>query len=283
VCKQRQLKRSCASGQATVEYVLLIGITVILVLGIVYQFNSAFRGFADQLFVGEDSYLACLIKTGTLPFEAGDTCEQPHFDLKSGKTKLGGVASGGSGAGGSGAGAGGRDGDAAKNKTASAGAGRVREGGGGGVPLSRADSGFGGQYGNLAGDTGGAGGKKSGSGDGDYTGSDKVSSTVGGLGESGKSGDRDGLRPGYVPLSGAQGKASRKSGVDKIPTNERDLKTAREIAIEKERKRASLEADEKGFTFGWFFKIVLIVALIFAILFFVGSQFVAVVRGSQRE
>jgi hypothetical protein len=52
------------SGQATLEYVLLLFIVTSLIFGTVYQFNDAFRQFASNYF---GSYLSCLLETGELP------------------------------------------------------------------------------------------------------------------------------------------------------------------------------------------------------------------------
>ena len=56
-----------AAGQATVEYTLLLVVIVGIILGALYQFNTAFKVWAESYFGGSNSYLACLLQTGTLP------------------------------------------------------------------------------------------------------------------------------------------------------------------------------------------------------------------------
>lgn len=55
-------------GQGVVEYILVLVVTVMLVLGVVYQLNSAFRIWSENYF---GSYLACLLETGELPNMGG--------------------------------------------------------------------------------------------------------------------------------------------------------------------------------------------------------------------
>lgn len=52
------------SGQAVIEYLLILVVTVGITLGVVLQFNKAFQTFADNYF---GNYLACLLETGELP------------------------------------------------------------------------------------------------------------------------------------------------------------------------------------------------------------------------
>lgn len=52
------------SGQAIIEYVLILVVTVSLILGGLYQLNSAFKTWANNYF---GNYLACLLESGELP------------------------------------------------------------------------------------------------------------------------------------------------------------------------------------------------------------------------
>lgn len=52
------------SGQAIVEYVLILVVTVTLVLGGLYSLNSAFKSWANNYF---GNYIACLLESGELP------------------------------------------------------------------------------------------------------------------------------------------------------------------------------------------------------------------------
>jgi hypothetical protein len=55
-------------GQAIVEYVLVLVVAVSIILGGIYQLNSAFKVWANNYF---GNYLACLLETGELPSLGG--------------------------------------------------------------------------------------------------------------------------------------------------------------------------------------------------------------------
>jgi hypothetical protein len=76
------------SGQAIVEYILVLVVTVAIVLGGVYQLNSAFKAWSKTYF---GDYIACLLETGELPNIGGSPgdstiCQQVFspFDPKGG-------------------------------------------------------------------------------------------------------------------------------------------------------------------------------------------------------
>jgi len=88
------------AGQAVLEYILVLVITVSIILGILYQFNDAFKNFLDSYF---GDYIACLLETGELPSLGGAgpnqaECVSPYsqFSLDSG-TSLKPSGSGGEG------------------------------------------------------------------------------------------------------------------------------------------------------------------------------------------
>ncbi len=56
------------SGQGTIEYVLILVVAVAIILGLMYQLNTAFRSWANSYF---GDYLACLLETGELPTIGG--------------------------------------------------------------------------------------------------------------------------------------------------------------------------------------------------------------------
>lgn len=63
-------------GQAIVEYILVLAVVVLLVLGLAYQFNASFRVYLDNMF---GNYIACLLETGELPALGGGqggVCEE---------------------------------------------------------------------------------------------------------------------------------------------------------------------------------------------------------------
>lgn len=97
------------SGQGTVEYLLVLATSVVIIGTIIYQYNSAFKVFAESYFGG---YVACLMEVGELPGAAEGVCDFQKFDLAKGDPstlKGEGGAGGASGQGGSG-------GDTAKNR-----------------------------------------------------------------------------------------------------------------------------------------------------------------------
>ncbi len=56
------------SGQGITEYILILVVTVAMVLGGMYQLNNAFKTWAQNYF---GNYLACLLETGELPTISG--------------------------------------------------------------------------------------------------------------------------------------------------------------------------------------------------------------------
>lgn len=56
-------------GQAVIEYILLLIIIVSIILGVLYQFNDAFKNFLQSYF---GDYIACLLETGELPSLGGN-------------------------------------------------------------------------------------------------------------------------------------------------------------------------------------------------------------------
>ena len=78
------------SGQAMLEYILVLFVVVSIALGIIYQFNDSFRSKLNTYF---GDYLACLIETGELPSLGSDSgvsqgeCDAgfDNFDPRSGR------------------------------------------------------------------------------------------------------------------------------------------------------------------------------------------------------
>ncbi|MCC6138409.1 MAG: hypothetical protein IT287_07230 [Bdellovibrionaceae bacterium] len=103
------------SGQAVVEYILVLVVTIGILLGVMYQFNEAFKKYVQSYF-GE--YVACLLETGELPALGGgdgtsaEMCSASFepFSLKNGRPFISSDSSGSGGR--SGAGSGRRSGSA---------------------------------------------------------------------------------------------------------------------------------------------------------------------------
>lgn len=77
------------NGQATLEYVLLLFITVTLCAGLLLKFSVGFKSFAQNL-LGE--YVECLLEAGELPALGTDQqseCDYNKLVLGAGKNNLG--------------------------------------------------------------------------------------------------------------------------------------------------------------------------------------------------
>lgn len=58
------------SGQAVVEYILVLVVTVGIILGVMYQFSDAFKKYVASYF---GDYIACLLETGEMPSLGGES------------------------------------------------------------------------------------------------------------------------------------------------------------------------------------------------------------------
>lgn len=72
------------SGQAIIEYILVLTVVVSILLGVMWQFNDGFRKFTNAYF-GE--YLACLLELGELPALGGTSSGQCVLDWEKGVAK----------------------------------------------------------------------------------------------------------------------------------------------------------------------------------------------------
>lgn len=108
------LKSHNQKGQATIEVILLGLVAVIVILGLVYRFNTAFRKYTVDLY---GTYYRCLLETGELP-GTRSVCRdrETRFNIANGSMLVrdgssdpsgGGGGSGGSGSGSDGSGSGG--------------------------------------------------------------------------------------------------------------------------------------------------------------------------------
>lgn len=142
------LKSHNQKGQATIEVILLGLVAVIVILGLVYRFNTAFRKYTVDLY---GTYYRCLLETGELP-GTRSVCRdrETRFNIASGSMLVrdgssdpdgsggggggsggsGGSGSGGSGSGGGGSGSGG--GSSGRNNSGSGGSDSGSGGSGGG-------------------------------------------------------------------------------------------------------------------------------------------------------
>ena len=286
------LRKNKEQGQAFVEYLLLLIIVLVLGFGLFYQFNSAFRQYlaGEGGLFGKSGYLECLVRSGQLPFATNLPADQekcsltPMEDFHKMKPKISGGLSGGGGSGLSGSSNSGSGNGS--NSSANQGGSPASDGKPSGrtVPASAADSG-GGAFKGLSKDPNQSGaGTRAGnkSTNESYTGSDKVSSANGGGGDGGQD-SSDSLRPRFFADQklGSGGTVKSASG-KAIPASERDLKSKDLIDAEAKQKRKLSMQDDEPFTFGASLRWIAIVLIIFFILFFVGTQLIAISRGQKR-
>ncbi len=100
--KARPRILSNQGGQAVLEYILVLFVVVAILLGSLYQMNSAFKVWAENYF---GSYLSCLLETGELPAlggsvgPAGGVCNELYepFSIDKGRPLLASSQGGGGG------------------------------------------------------------------------------------------------------------------------------------------------------------------------------------------
>lgn len=285
-------------GQAVFELILLLTVAAILVAGLTAQFFTPFGDWTRRMFSGEDSYLHCLIRYGILPGGESAECEPPTFEggeaLAARSTTLPQVSAG-AGRGSSSVGTRNRRGAARSGGGGQSGSRRRTTGSGNNRGASNADTGpkRGGPGGiasanNRRGGSsfgGGSGSSRSaGAGEEDlYTGSDKSSSLSADFSGVRNSSNKKRIRT--APVGGQlDDQAQSKKGAAKQKGRGRGQKkkTATALVAQPKRKVAQ-EMKEESFGFGKMLRFVLILALLFAIIFFVGSQIFAVARGGGRR
>lgn len=267
-------------GQGTIEYILVLIVAVTIILGGLYQLNSAFRVFADNYF---GDYLACLLETGELPSMGGGNgpttseCNQSYkpFSLADGRPQVG-------------SGVGGDEGefsnDGSKDgKKSAAGAGNPSSGST--IVANVGDSSMGGRGGSTrfrASKAGGAGDEGSEDKDGAYTGSGAVTNLSGY--ESG-SVVRIPLRS-SEKIRGSAADEEEKQKEKKTKVSEQNMATLKKtgpqlIKVERKLASESKSGDIEEFTFGKMFRMLIIIAIIIAIIIFIGGQIMQVSKSME--
>ncbi len=260
------------AGQALLEYILLLVIALGLLGGIIYQFNTAFQKYANAYFVGSGSYLGCLVKNGILP-DGGDNseaCQKPSFNLQVGQIKPGsGASSGGSSPGKKSP----SNGEHASSTAGAGGSsGRANEHSSGLIPINSSSG-----KGALAAAAKSA--EKPGA-----TGSDGYSTSAqqGEGWEGNHSSSRGSSRRRAMVEADDQEWGNKKQNVT-VPANNKDLVAARDPAFEKSKRIQGVNGEaDTTFSFGNILKYLLIAAIVFMIIFFLGSQVVAVTRSRRK-
>ena len=268
------------SGQAVVEYVLLLIVVTLIAGGALYKFSTAFQSFATSYF---GNYLACLLESGELPAlgsdgssakGSGGICNDSFkaFSMADGRPANGN----GGGTGASGDGAGGASGK--KN-------GNTTNGGGGGSGDSTKVGGLNGSFGRANGrpvsaiEKGGAGKDEAAPGD----------AGVGGGARSfvkAPSAAREKRTEVQLTGSGIASEDDKDEGQHAnkkvAETAENRLRKKREL-LPPPRKPAALDEEDKdeGFGFSGFFRWLLIGAMILAILVFLGQQALSISKSQE--
>jgi hypothetical protein len=77
---------SSHSGQAIIEYILILLVIVVILLSTLWKLSSSYRAYTTNLF---GSYFACLLETGEVPSQAGGLCASTFkpFSTKDGIEK----------------------------------------------------------------------------------------------------------------------------------------------------------------------------------------------------
>lgn len=253
------------SGQAIIEYILVLLVVVSILMGVMWQFNDAFRKFSNSYF---GNYLACLLEVGELPALGGSSsgqcsAEYEPFDPRNGESPTG------------------RYGDS--------------DGGGGGENPRGSDDGSGGSSSSGSGGSSGAA-ESSGRFGSNYSGASRegrpASVVIGTAKEDVYTGSTEAsngkARGGSGPRSTRVELVDQSGGVID-PFEQRKIKgapvaigktaeatsaKAKKQKVEINRKVASSdsEEDDTEMGFGGFMRWLLIAAIIIAIVFFLGGQ-----------
>lgn len=249
-------------GQAIVEYLLVLVVSVGIILGGIYQLNSAFKSWANNYF---GNYLACLLETGELPTISGNpgdsgVCNQlfKPFSLADGRPLLNKT-------------------DPSESKPAKGSGGGTRErrgggyAGGGGGSYSGGPA-FKGGIGPRGGFGGGKGGGKQVSST--YTGSTATSGSGGYSSSRNRVGgkNRELLNTRFAFEDGRE--RNRKRSVASVPTKSSEIGGARtkfKLRVPQAKKDVA-EGPSSGFTVANFIRFLIIAAIIIAIVLFLGGQ-----------
>ena len=269
-------RRGSQSGQGVIEYILMMVVAIVLIFGITYQFNDAFRVWGQNYF---GDYTACLLETGELPAVGGtggssSACADifKPFNLADGRAYVGpgGGIGGGGGGGDDDDGGTGDDGND-KNKTGGTGEG----GSSAGYTSSNKKSGDGfgsnNRFGanNSGANSGGGAGRTRKA----YTGSteDSLAGSLGSGSRSSSSRKRQSLETGFYIARDSRPDEQIERAPAKISEGTRTERTTRMIVKKRPKSSDGVQADTP-MTFGDYFRYLLIAAIIIALIVVVGGQ-----------
>ncbi|MGE0529333.1 MAG: hypothetical protein AB7G93_19640 [Bdellovibrionales bacterium] len=258
-------------GQGIIEYVLILVVVVGIILGGLYQLNSAFKVWAQSYF---GDYIACLLETGELPTisaSPGDSgiCNElfKPFSLADGRPLRTGASAGTNSSGGGSSGSGARE----NNKSGAGGAAGSQASAGGG----RGSGAFGGRLGRgnsrpLGGQRFRISEKKSGT----YTGDTSVSNYGGNYGALNRrlnTGVKRRLDDRFAFDSEREAKQKRQVASKTKSNTEGNGRKSRIRIIRKDIKKNAI-AEDTPMTFGSFLRFLIIAAILIAIIMFLGGQ-----------
>lgn len=266
---EKRMKRKLGQrGQGTVEYILLLALAVAIILGGIYQLNTAFRVWADNYF---GNYLTCLLETGELPGlgnpEPGScAAEFKPFSLADGETLPGG--------------GGGPDGDSSTDNSTNTDDPANSKGGGG---LSSANAEANGGY-SASGSTFGRGGTRTRVRRGGTNAADEDGGASGGAAPSawaniGYQSDKPVLTP--VRYRGIAGRGrviddekedTRTKITSTVSGGVDPDKPAERIRVKPKIVSTDAELEKPEFSVGNFLRYLIIIAIIIAIVIFIGGQ-----------
>lgn len=312
------LKPQSQRGQATVEIILVLMVTVLIALGLIYRFNTAFKKYTTDMY---GSYYRCLLETGELP-GTGSVCgdKQARFNIANGRDLLrdgSGGSGGGSSSGGGGDGSGSDSGGGGNGKGSNGGKGGGSSGGQAGQDSGSEDGGGGGSSGGGGSETVGGRGRTSGGGTGSVIGRlrdmQKPRSTAVGKASDAGGGDvahEEGSSISVGSLSRAQAEGLRRvqtkmefkmdgaeyrreetaavapatAAPSKKKVQAGDSLRPRKAVEVTDRKVASTTMEDKGrgFEFGRIFRLFIIFGLIVAIVIFLGGQMLQISKSGEK-
>lgn len=251
-------------GQGVIEYILVLIVTVSIILGFIYQFNDAFRVYAKSYF---GDYLACLLETGELPAIGGEgtgICSAvfQEFSLAKGKPLIGkGIGEGGSDS--SGPSSKGASSTAASESKASGSTRYVAKntGSSGGGFGSRSSSKSGGEFADSS--------KKRAK---DYTGSSAISIPPSTLGNGARGSTQDRYLDGDFYVEKRKVEEREESNKITIKSSTASVKDAQRMRVNRQVAKIQDEKPDSEFTIGNILRVLLIIAIIIALIVFLGGQ-----------
>jgi hypothetical protein len=266
------------------EYILVLVVVVGIILGALYQFNSAVRVWADNYF---GDYLACLIESGELPSLDGGAsgeCNQIYkpFSIADGRPLVGkGIGAGG----GNGAGGGSENNNSSGDSGSEDGYSGGDSGGGSKVVQSVPNANFD-NFGGATRFRAKSGRSAAGADDG------KDALNTGAAGptdlsgyESGKSvrialRNTDGIRGGRISEDEKE-KEREPLKVSSESVTSEVKKGSELIRVDRKPATAGPPPDDEDFTFGKFLRYLIIAAIIIAIILFIGGQMLQVSKSME--